>query len=428
MLALWLTLHYVQPAPPGTITMATGTPGGGYEQAAKSYQKILARNGVTLKLVSSQGSLQNLKLLSDPHSDVDLALVQSGVTKTGEDAPDLISLGSMFYQPLMIFYRSGKPMVRLSELLGKRVAVGPEGSGTRYIAQVILTANGVGPKAVQLFDLEGEAARKALLQREVDAVLLTSDSASRTTIRAMLHEEGIRLFDFTRADAYLRIFPYLHKIVVPAGAIDIGEDLPPADLTLLAPTVDMIAKKNLHPALIDLLLEAATDVHYHRTTAMQAAGEFPKALANDFPLSPDASRYYKSGDRAFLYRIGMPFWLASLINRLWVMVLPLVVIVIPGLRYAPQLYRWRIESRIHHRYGELMALERESLSGELSDQRRLELLDRLNEIEHHILAYKVPGSHADQHYILRQHISFVRGHLTHRHGEPPVPPRHAVGA
>jgi TRAP-type uncharacterized transport system substrate-binding protein len=411
VIALWVTLHYVQPAPPRTLTMATGAPGSTFARAADRYQKILKSNGITLKLVPSQGSIQNLQLLSEPHSGVDIALVQSGIKAT--EGLDLVSLGSMFYQPLMIFYRAPKPMGRLAELVGKRIAMGPEGSGTRYIAQALLTANGLGSHSFQLLDLEGEAARQALLHHQADAVFLTGDSAAPATIREMLHEEGVRLFDFTRADAYLRRFPSLHKIIIPAGAFDIGEDLPSSDLTLLAPTVEMLARPSLHSALVDLLIEAAGEVH-NRPTLLAAAGEFPKPLASDFPLSDAASRYYKSGDRSFLYRI-LPFWLASLVNRLVALLLPLIVIVIPGLRYAPQLYSWRIDSKIHHRYGQLMGLERESLAGGLTEERRAALIDRLNEIEQALIGYKIPGSHAEQLYLLRQHISFVRAHL-HRPG------------
>jgi TRAP transporter TAXI family solute receptor len=428
VVVIWLALYFVQPAPPRTLTIATGPTGSAFELAAERYRTVLARNGITLQVLPSQGSLDNLKRLSDPHSGVDIALVQSGIKQAGESA-DLESLGSMFYEPLMIFYRGAQPMARLSELRGKRVAVGPSGSGTRYIAQALLAANSIEADSTQLLSLEGEAARTALLKREADAIFLTGDSASAAMIRQMLHSDGIRLFDFARADAYQRRFPYLHKLVIPAGGFDLGEDLPAMDLNLLAPTVELLAHPSLHPALCDLLIEAAFEVH-GRATPLQAAREFPKPIAHDFPLSSSAARYYKSGDRNLAYRF-LPFWLASLVNRLIVMLVPLIVVVIPGLRYLPQLYRWRIDSRIHQRYGELMDLERESLSVELSDERRATLIERLNEIERSIIAHKTPGSHAEQLYLLRQHISFVRQHLSPEtvrsvvHRELPLPPRRA---
>jgi hypothetical protein len=242
----------------------------------------------------------------------------------------------------------------------------------------------------------------------VDAIFLTGDSASGATIREMVHTEGIRLFDFSQANAYVRRFAYLSNLTIPAGAFDLGENLPPTDISLLAPTVELVAHANLHPALCDLLIEAATQVH-SRATLLQSPGQFPSQSAHVFPLSAEAARYYKSGDRSFIYRY-LPFWLASLVSRLLVVIVPLFVIIVPSLRYVPLLYRWRIDSRIHHRYGELMELERHTL-GPLSDEQRKECLKRLEAIEQSVITRKMPGSHAEQVYILREHIDFVRNKL-----------------
>jgi TRAP-type uncharacterized transport system substrate-binding protein len=407
-IAILLAVHYVRPAPPHTLTLTSGPKGSRFATVAEQYRKILARNGITLRIVESEGSMDNLRRISDPHSGVDIALVQSGLA-SGDESDDLTSLGSMFYQPLLIFYRTQKPLLRLSEMQSHSIAIGPEGSGTRSLALALLKANGIEPGgSTPLLPLEGEQARAALLHRQVEAIFLTGDSASSATIREMLHTEGVRLFDFSRADAYVRRFAYLHKIVVPTGAFDLGEDLPPTDVNLLAPTVELIARSNLHPALCDLLIDAAYSVH-SRGSVMQSAGEFPNAAAASFPLSEEAARYYKSGSRSFTYRY-LPFWLASLVNRALVVLVPILVVVIPGLRFLPQLYRWRIDSRIYRRYGELMAVERESL-GRLTPERRTALIERLEDIERSVIRRKMPGSRAEQTYVLRQHISFVRANL-----------------
>jgi TRAP-type uncharacterized transport system substrate-binding protein len=422
---LWAVIHFVDSAPPRTLTMSSGPKGSTFEANAERYSKILARSGIQLRVIQSEGSIDNLNRLADRKSHVDIALVQSGLSESGE-AGELVSLGSMFYQPLSIFYRSPKPLVRLSELSSKRIAIGPEGSGTRFLALALLKANEIEPQgSTQLLSLEGEPARMALLRNQVDAIFLTGDSASTATILEMLHAEGIRLFDFSQADAYVRRFPYLNKLVVPAGAFDLGEDLPPSEVNLLAPTVEMVAHSDLHPALCDLLIEAAFQVHGH-ASVLQSAGQFPNPLMHTFPLSPEAARYYKSGDKSFTYRY-LPFWLASLVDRIIVLLLPILVVVIPGLRYLPQLYRWRIDSRIHRRYGELMAVERESL-GKLSGERRAALLEQLGEIERAVIARKVPGSHAEQVYLLRQHIAFVRRRLAGSglQSEPDILPGHSV--
>jgi TRAP-type uncharacterized transport system substrate-binding protein len=406
---VWGTLHFVSSAPPRTITISAGPPGSTFETNAERYRKILARSGVTLKILQSQGSIDNLHRLADPKAKVDVALVVSGLSIT-QDTSNLESLGSLFYQPLTIFYRSAKPITRLSELQGHTIAIGPEGTATRFIALAMLKANEIEPGGPTKFlDLEGEDARNALLHKQADAIFLSGDSSPPATIREMLHAEGVRLFDFEQANAYVRRFPYLNKLNVPAGAFDLGENLPPTDINLMAPTVELVARANLHPAICDLLIEAAYEVHNH-ASVLQQAGQFPTPLMHTFPINAEAARYYKSGDKSFTYRY-LPFWLASLLNRAIVLLVPVFVVVIPSLKYLPQLYRWRINSRIHKRYGELMALERETLRP-ISDERRSELLDRLQDIEKAVIKRKIPGSHAEQLYLLRQHIGFVRENLT----------------
>ena len=402
-LTAYLTLHFGGPAPPRTITIAGGPEGSNFHTIAMRYQAILKRNGVTLKVLQTQGSLDNLNRLSDPKSHVDVALVQSGLTEANDTS-------SMFYQPLTIFYRYPRAIARLSELKGLRVAIGPEGSGTRALALALLKQNEIEPgQATQLTSDEGEGARTALLNKQVDAIFLSGDSAAGATIREMLHTEGIRLFDYPQANAYVRRFPYLNKLVVPAGAFDLGENLPPENQTLLAPTVELLAHSSLHPALSDLLIEAAREVHGH-ASLMQAAGQFPTPTMNSYPIAVEATRYYKSGDRSFAYR-HLPFWLASLFNRIVVVLVPIVVVVIPGLRFLPQLYRWRVVRRIHRRYVELMAVERQAL-GPLTEERRSALLERLKQIEQSVISHPTPGSFADQVFVLREHIQFVRDNLT----------------
>jgi TRAP-type uncharacterized transport system substrate-binding protein len=410
---VWAALHFVNTAPPHTITISAGPKGSTFEANAERYQKILARNGVTLKILESEGSIDNLRRMADPKSKVDIALVVSGLS-IPEDTSNLESLGSMFYQPLTIFYRSPKPITRLSELQGHSISIGAEGTATRFMALAMLKANGIEPGgATKLLALEGEDARNALLHREVEAIFLSGDSSPPAVIRELLHQDGVRLFDFEQANAYVRRFPYLNKLPIPTGAFDLGENLPPTDINLMAPAVELVARPNLHPVICDLLIEAAMEVHHH-ASLLQQAGQFPTPSMHAFPISAEAARYYKSGDKSFAYRY-LPFWLASLLNRVIVVLVPIFVVVIPSLKYLPQLYRWRISSRIHKRYGELMALEREAL-GPVSEERRQELLARLREIEKGVIKRRIPGSHAEQVYLLRQHIGFVREQLAREGG------------
>ncbi len=414
LVAIWIAVHFVRPAPPDTIIITSGPEGSIGRTNAEKYRKILARNGVKLEILPSEGSLENLRRLADPKVNVDVGFVQGGLSEL-VDTSRLVSLGSVFYEAVLIFYRAAAPIGRLSELKGRRIAIGPEGSGTRFLALTLLKANGIEPKRpTRLVDLGGQAAAKALLTREIDAAFLTGDSASPATIRELLHTPEIRLFNFTRADAYVRHFRYLSQLDLPAGVLDLGSDLPPRTLALLAPTVELIARPDLHPALSDLLIEAAREVH-GRATLIQRAGEFPAPLEHEYRISDDAARYYKSG-KSFVYR-HLPFWLASLADRAAVVLVPIIVVLVPGLRLVPTIYGWRIKTRIYRRYGELMALERAALS-QPSPGERAELLKRLDEIERTVITVKMPGSVADQLYVLRQHITWVRERLAVKTPEP----------
>jgi hypothetical protein len=339
---------------------------------------------------------------------VDVGFVQGGVA-TSSDIGNVVSLGSVFYEPLVIAYRGPRPIQRLSQLKGKRIAIGHEGSGTRFLAMALMKANEIQPYGpTKLVDLAGEPAVEALLKHQIDAAFLMGDSAAPETIRQILHTKGIRLFDFPQADAYLRRFRYLSKLELPPGSFDLGANLPPKPLIMLAPTVELVARAGLHPALSDLLIEAAQEVH-GRATLLQHAGEFPAPLEHEYPIGDNASRYYKSG-KSFVYR-HLPFWLASLTDRIMVMLVPIIIVLIPGLRLIPSLYGWRIRARIYRRYGELMALERAAL-GPLSSEDRAALLGRLNEIEESAITGKIPGSFAEEAYLLRQRIKSVRKRLS----------------
>ncbi len=404
---------FVRPAPPDTITITSGPNGSTFRLTAEKYRKILARNGVKLQILPSEGSLDNLKRLANPGYRVDVGFVQGGVS-AGMTVDKLVSLGSVFHEPLALFYRSAAPVNWLSELSGKRLAIGPEGSGTHALALILLKANGIEPGgATTLLNLGGEEAAKALVDGEVDAAFLMGDSATPPIMRKLLWTPGVRLLNFTQADAYVRRYPYLSKLDLPMGAFDFGKNVPPQDIYLIGPTVELVARENLHPALSDLLIEAAREVH-GKATLLQHAGDFPAPLAHEFRISDDAQRYYTSG-KSFLYR-ALPFWLASLVDRLLVVVVPIFVLLIPGLKVVPALYSWRIRSRIYRWYGLLIALERSLLANPPPEERE-GLIKRLDYIETEVNKMKMPLAYAEQFYVLRDHINFVRARYSNSTGD-----------
>jgi TRAP-type uncharacterized transport system substrate-binding protein len=387
--------------PPRTITITTGPLGSGFHTSAVRYAEILAGHHVKLKILESRGSLENLQRLSDPKFKVDIGYVLGGVTNQSMDK--LVSLGSVAYQPLLIFYR-GNQMELLSELAGKRLAIGAEGSGTRNLSLVLLQTNGITSANAKLLDWPADQSAKALMEGRADAVFLMGEDAPISLIKQLLQTPGVHLFSFKQAVAYTRRIPYLNVLEIPEGSLDLGKDVPANDIYLIGPTVELIARDTLHPALSDLLLEAAQKVH-GKASILQRKGEFPAPLEHDFPISAAAARFYKSGKMLF-YRY-LPFWLAALISRMLVVFLPMVLVMIPIVRSAPRIYTWRVRSRVYRWYRALQALEKEALLEERLD-RRQELIKRLDDIEKAVNRLKVPAFAADLYYDLRGHIRFVR--------------------
>ncbi|MEM5372351.1 TAXI family TRAP transporter solute-binding subunit [Paraburkholderia azotifigens] len=403
---VWLVVWLVDPAPPRTITISAGPQDSSFMQIAEEYRKILARNGVTLKVLTSDGSVQNLDRLLDPKQKVDIALVQGGVAG-GRDTSSLMSLGSVTYVPLVVFYR-GSGVTQLSDLDGKRIAIGREGSGTRLLSLKLLEANGIGPGGeTALLPLDGLDAAKALVSNQVDAALLNGDSATRVLMLRLLGIPGVSVMNLDEATAYTRVFPYLDELELPPGVLDLRRRIPPETIHLISPTAELVARTNLHPAISDLLIEAAQEVH-GMAGLLQKAGQFPNPVVREYRISEDAMRYYKSG-KSFLYRT-LPFWLATVVDRLLVLLLPIAVLLFPALRLIPALFTWRVRSRIYRYYGSLIAIERDAMR-DSSAEERSKLLAELDRIEASLDTLRMPLAYADGFYVLREHVRFVRDRL-----------------
>lgn len=400
----------VRSAPPRTLVMTSGPEGSSFQRYADSYQKILATHGITLEIRPSQGSLENLRRLQDTGSAVDIGFVQGGLPKDTK-LDGLMSLGSVAYQPLWVFYRSATPISRLSDLAGKRIAVGAVGSGTRDLALALLQANGISGEPTVFIDVEANAAANALLDGKLDAVFLMGDSASIQTLRTLVRSPDVQLFHCAQADAYVRRFTYLNKMALPQGSIDLGKNLPGRDMLLVGPTVELIARTGLNSAMSDLLLEVAKEVH-GKASLLQKRGEFPAPLEHEFPISADARVYYKSG-MGLLYRTFHSFWLASMLNRVLVALVPLALVLIPAIRFLPIVYRWSIQLRIYRCYRPLLRLEHDA-ANDSTPERSRELLEQLAKIEEEVYRVKVPASFASQLYELRVHLALVRQRLSAR--------------
>ncbi len=400
-----VALHFVKPAPPDHVVISAGAEDGAYFAYARRYAEILARHNVVLEIKPSSGSVENYERLRKEGSGMDIGFVQGGIG-VADDAPGLQSLGSMYFEPVWIFYRSEEEVDRLTQLAGRRLAIGPDGSGTRRLAIALLSANGMPLPKGKLSELTGSAAASALQRGEIDAVLLVASHQS-AAVAALLRDPRVRLMSFAQAEGYARNFPFLSAIVLPAGGIDLRRNIPVQDVRLLATTANLVVREDLHPAIVDLLAAAGMAVH-GGPGLFQDKGQFPSVKGGDFPVSSEAERYYKSGP-SFLQRF-LPFWVAIFVDRMIVLLVPFFALMVPLVRILPALYDWRISSRINRNYGQLRVLEGE-LDGGLADQASADFLDKLDQIEQRVNRLSVPISFNSQLYTLRQHIGLVRARV-----------------
>jgi hypothetical protein len=406
LLMAFAVFWFFHSAPPTTITMTSGPDGSTFQSYAELYRTNLAAKGITLKIVPSQGSQENLQRLNDRAFRVDVGFVQVGAADN-TNASKLVSLGSIAYQQLMVFCRGTTPINFLSELTGKRLDIGPAGSGTRTLVSSLLQLNGITNNATYI-DLDADAAANALIAGKLDALFLMGDSASTKIMRQLMLNTNVQLYNFIQADGYVRRVSYLNKLQLPMGSIDFGKNIPAQNVTLLGPTVEIIARPNLHPALSDLLLDAAREVNGN-ARLFQHKGEFPVGTRFNYPISQDAANFYNRNGKSFLYN-KLPFWLASLLTRVMVSFVPLVLVMIPTIRAIPAIYRWRVRMVLNRRYRLLLGVEREARQP-MTTERHRELSARLDSLEQTVNKTKVPASFADQFYNLRGHIQFVRAKL-----------------
>jgi TRAP-type uncharacterized transport system substrate-binding protein len=393
--------RFIGPPPPKTFGLAAGPKGGAYYAFAQRYAAFLAQRGIRVEVLETAGTVENLRLLQEASSGVDVAIVQGGVAD-GTNSAGLIGLGSVCLEPLWVFLRDGTPVTYLRDLENKHVAVGPEGSGTRPLALTLLAANGVNGQNATLLPLSGTHAFSALVEGRIDA-LMTVASVDAESVRGMLLDSRVVPFSFLRADAYVHRFRFLSAVRLPKGVIDLARNRPTADLVMVSPAATLVARGTFHPALVDLMLQAAANVHASGDL-LSDPGQFPSPLYLDVPISRDAQRYFKYGP-PFLQRF-LPFWLATTIERIKVLVVPVLMLLLPLFKTVPPTVRWRTRGKITRWYRQLYAIDAR-IDGANAAQVR-DLLKEIEQVEREVLQIMVPLGFADQLYNLRSHIELVR--------------------
>lgn len=417
-LAYWV----LDPNPPKKVVLATGTEQGAYAAFGERYAQILKGYGITVELRNTQGSGENLRMLRDPKSGVDIAFVQGGsgermrreanavAQADDDDEAGLVSLGSLFYEPLWLFYRTesaqkllkAPTLTSLSQLPGWRVNIGARGSGSPNLMRKLIDANHIDIATLTTERKAQTPATQDLLAGDSDALVFAS-APEALMVQMLLQTPGIALYDFAQADAYSRRFPFLTPVTLPRGVVDLAGDVPPRDVRLLAPTATLVARADTHPALLQLFMQAAAQIH-GGAGWFQHKGDFPKAGGTEQPLAKEAERFYAVG--VPVLQRYLPFWLANLIERMWPVLVSIIAILIPLSRMLPPLYQFRIRSRIFRWYAQLREVE-----NAIGDKPADELLKKLGEIETRVENISIPLSYADELYSLRSHIQMVENRL-----------------
>jgi len=413
--AAWFAYRWLDPTPERRLVMASGPAQGAYDEFAKRYVPLLRAHGVDVRLVPTRGSDDNLRLLRDPASGVQVGFVQGGVdAQAADEGGGLVSLGTVAHEPLWVFYREASTrnlghegLTRLAQMKGWRVEVGPDGGGTAPLWRQLLAANGVDPAAMRLGTRATVFGVVELVEGRADALAMVS-AADAPLVQYLLRAPGIRLLDFEQAQAYARRFPFLHALVLPRGVVDLARDQPPSDLHLVATNASLVARSDLHPALVQLLLQAQRQAH-GGAGWLHSPGEFPQAVSAEWPLSPEAERYARNGP-PWLQRY-LPFWLASFVDRMWIVLLPLLAALIPLSRVLPPLLTMRFRSRVYRWYANLRQLEQ---AIERPDAEFGRLHAELDRIDAQIARIGLPLAYTGELYDLRSHVHLVRKRLLAR--------------
>ena len=403
---LWALFVVLRPLPGRDVAIATGPAGSAYAVAAERYREILARDGVRLRLVPTNGAVENLERLRDPDSGIEAGFVQAGTTSE-QESPQLVSLGSVFYEPLWVFCSCASLAELIRDRPDARISIGPEGSATRPLALKLLTLVGVDARRLTLLDYTPDEAARRLTEHGIDAAVILSAWES-SNVQQLLIAPGIELMTFKRANAYVARDPNLSKLVLPEGVADLSQNRPPADVIMVAAKASLIVRQDLHPALQYLLLHTAIEVHA-RPGIFQHAGEFPAPEVIDLPLSSEARHLYKSGP-SILQRT-LPFWLAELVQRLLIILLPIAGILYPLWSLLPRAYRWHMQRRINRLYVELRLLEGAVARSGTADE-RAQIIGRITELEQRVIGLRLPKSFGEMSFNLRAHVRALRARAT----------------
>ena len=413
---LALAYWWLDPNPPKRVRLATGPAQSAYEEFGKRYAKALAAEGIEVVTVPSDGSAANLQLLRD--GKVDLGFVQGGTSDySDQDEEKLASLGSLFVEPVWLFYQEASAskvtptatLTSLTQLAGLRINMGTPGSGVPSLMNKLLESNRIDPATLQVSTLAQTPATVAFLGGALDAIVFGSAPES-LMVQMLLQTPGVKLMNFAQSEAYSRRFAFLSPVRLPRGVVDLAGNMPPEDVRLVAPTTALITRTTTHPALLQLFAQAGNQIH-GGSGWFKRAREYPNIENNTLPIAKEAERAIQNGPP--LLQRYLTFWVANLIERMWLVLSIILALLLPLSRIVPPLYAFRVRSRIFRWYGQLRNIE-----VRIDTDNRAALLQELNVLESHAEKVTVPLSYTDELYALRSNIQLVRQKLLRAQGTP----------
>ncbi len=408
ILAFLATAKFLKPAPPKSFSIATGRSDGAYYHFAKEYQKLLKKEGISLKIVTTAGSIEALKLLDK--GKVDVAFIQGGTAGKYINHTNLSSLASIFYEPLWVFYlRKLQNINYLYDLKGKTISIGEIGSGTKALSELLLKENDITKNNTNIKYLSSKESIKELQKGKLDALFMVVSPTSEN-IKKLLSNKNIKLFSFKRALAYKQKFLFLTDLTLGEGIIDLKKNIPSNNKVLLATTCTLVQNNNFNPELMKLLLKIAKKIH-SKKTLFAPEGFFPNAKFTQIPINEDAKIYLLKGD-SFLEKI-FPFRVAVTINRLIIFLIPLITLLLPFFKGILPIYRWRIRYKIYRWYGQLNEIDKNI---EFMDIESIETsIKSIKELQKEIKEQtNIPLSYMGEYYNLQLHIDLILKKLNNK--------------
>lgn len=398
VVAFYITFQFVQPSPKKEITIATGSENGQYYQTALEYKKLLEKEKVKVNIINTSGSIENIKLLEE--KKVDIAFIQNGTIKENNNFE---ALASIYYEPLWIFYNNKIGDINyVHGLYDRKISIGQKGSGTRDLSLEILKINGIDETNSKLLDYDSKTAKEKLIKGEIDAMFLVTAPSSQM-VKELFITNNIKLMSFKRAIAYSKKFSYLHSLTLHEGTVDLYKNMPSNNINLLATTATLVTHKDFSNELIRILLKKVKEVHSQKTLLTNDK-QFPHLNSLNITVNEEAHRYFIYGD-TWLEKI-FPYWIASNVDRLKILLIPLLTLMIPLFKGVFPLYRWSIRSKIYKWYDEVQELDLslDNLNKEQLKEKLQELENLKKEIKDET---KVPLAYMGEYYDLIMHLELI---------------------